>query len=291
MRISLTSLLVFLLSCMSAFAAPIRVLLIDGQNNHDWKSSSPWIKQILEEGGLFKVDVATTPPKGGDMNRFNPDLGQYQVLVSNYNGESWSPEFQKAFVSFVRNGGGFVSVHAADNAFPDWPEYNEMIGIGGWNGRNEKSGPWLYWEGKIIRDPNPGTGGSHGKQHAFKMTTRDPSHPIMAGLPLEWMHAKDELYDRLRGPAKNVTVLATAFSDKATNGSGRHEPLLMALSFGKGRIFHTALGHNNGADLTSQKCVGFITTLRRGTEWAATGKVTQPVPKDFPGAETVSSRN
>lgn len=278
------------LTSLSAWSAPLRVLLIDGQNNHDWKSSSPWIKKILEDSGLFTVDVATTPGAGGDMSSFKPDLSPYQVLVSNYNGQPWSKEFQQAFANYVRGGGGFVSVHAADNAFPEWTEYNEMIGIGGWNGRNEKSGPWLYWDGKIVRDPAPGNGGSHGKQHEFKMVTREPSHPIMAGLPAEWMHAKDELYDRLRGPAKNVTVLATAFSDKATNGSGRHEPLLMALNFGQGRVFHTALGHNNGPDLTSQQCVGFITTLQRGTEWAATGQVTQRPPADFPTADKSSSR-
>lgn len=278
------------LASLSAWSAPLRVLLIDGQNNHDWKSSSPWIKKILENSGLFAVDVATTPGAGGDMTTFKPDLSPYQALVSNYNGQPWSKEFQQALVAYVRGGGGFVSVHAADNAFPEWTEYNEMIGIGGWNGRNEKSGPWLYWDGKIVRDPAPGTGGSHGKQHEFKLITREPSHPIMAGLPAEWMHGKDELYDRLRGPAKQVTVLATAFSDKAMNGSGRHEPLLMVLNFGQGRIFHTALGHNNGPDLTSQKCVGFITTLQRGTEWAATGQVTQRPPADFPTADKSSFR-
>ena len=275
---------------LSSFSAPLRVLLIDGQNNHDWKSSSPWIKRVLEDSGLFLVDVATTPPQGGDMSSFKPDLTPYRAIVSNYNGESWSKEFQSAFTQYISNGGGFVSVHAADNAFPAWPEYNEMIGIGGWNGRNEKSGPWLYWEGKMVRDTAPGTGGSHGKQHPFKMITREPSHPIMAGLPAEWMHTKDELYDRLRGPAKGVTVLATAFADKEQNGSGRHEPLLMTLQYGKGRIFHTALGHNNGPDLTAQKCVGFIATLQRGTEWAATGQVTQKVPADFPTSDKTSAR-
>lgn len=290
MRTLVLSLILALLGTGRLPAAPLRALLIDGQNNHDWKSSSPWIKRVLEDSGLFLVDVATTPPNGADLKTFKPDLSPYQVLVSNYNGQPWSKEFQDAFVKFVREGGGFVSVHAADNAFPEWAEYNEMIGIGGWNGRNERSGPWLYWEGKIVRDPSPGTGGSHGKQHAFKMITREPTHPIMAGLPAEWMHAKDELYDRLRGPAKNLTVLATAFSDKATNGSGRHEPLLMVLNFGKGRIFHTALGHNNGPDLTSQKCVGFITTLQRGTEWAATGQVTQKLPADFPTADQTRLR-
>ena len=133
-------------------------------------------------------------------------------------------------------------------------------------------------------------GGSHGSQHAFQMTTREPKHPIMEGLPPQWMHAKDELYDRLRGPAKNLTVLATAFSDPKTRGTGKHEPLLFTITFGQGRVFHTALGHNNGPDLTSQKCIGFITTLLRGTEWAATGRVTLPIPTNFPTATEVRSR-
>lgn len=271
-------------------AAPLRALLIDGQNNHDWKSSTPWIKKVLESTDLFIVDVATSPAKGSNMSTFKPDLSLYQVLISNYNGEPWSKEFQTTFANYVRNGGGFVSVHAADNAFPDWTEYNEMIGVGGWNGRNEKSGPALYWDGKIVRDVGPGVGGSHGAQHEFKLITREPTHPIMAGLPAEWMHAKDELYDRLRGPARQMTVLATAFSDKSTRGTGRDEPMLFALSYEKGRVFHTALGHNNGPDLTALKCVGFVVTLQRGAEWAATGQVTQKVPADFPTSDRVHTR-
>ncbi|MBM3846820.1 MAG: ThuA domain-containing protein [Verrucomicrobia bacterium] len=286
----LLSSLLILAPSSQLHAAPLRVLLIDGQNNHDWKSSSPWIKRILEETKLFIVDVATTPPKGGDMSSFNPDLSPYQVLVSNYNGEPWSKQFELAFEAFVREGGGFVPVHAADNAFPAWPQYNEMIGVGGWNDRNEKSGPWVYWDKKIVRDTSPGRGGSHGKQHEFKVVHREPDHPIVKGLPSGWMHAKDELYDRLRGPAVRMTVLATAFADVSTGGTGRHEPMLMALTFGKGRIFHTALGHNNGPDLTAQYCIGFITTLQRGVEWAATGQVTQKPPTDFPMPEKSSLR-
>jgi type 1 glutamine amidotransferase len=272
-------------------AAPLKALVIDGQNNHDWKSTTPVLKKIIEDTGLFIVDVATSPPKGGDMSSFKPDFAAYRVIVSNYNGEPWSKETQEAFVKYVREGGGFVSVHAADNSFPNWREYNEMIAIGGWEGRNEKSGPHLRLrDGKFVHDLTPGPGGHHGAQHAFLMETRTPQHAIMAGLPQRWMHAKDELYDRLRGPATNVIVLASAYSDPKTGGSGEHEPLLLTISFGKGRVFHTALGHNNGKDVTAQQCVGFIVTLQRGTEWAATGKVTQKVPADFPTAEAVSLR-
>jgi len=272
-------------------AAPLRALIIDGQNNHDYKSTTPHLKKVLEETGLFTVDVATAPGKGGDMSGFKPNFSDYRVLISNYNGQPWSKETQDAFVAYIRNGGGFVSVHAADNSFPNWEEYNEMIAIGGWEGRNEKSGPYLRLRGgKFVHDTTPGPGGHHGQQHAFVMDTRVPQHPIMAGLPAQWMHAKDELYDRLRGPAENVTVLASAMSTKESGGSGENEPLLLVISFGQGRVFHTALGHNNGKDITAQKCVGFITTLQRGTEWAATGKVTQKVPVDFPTADKVSLR-
>lgn len=281
-----------LLLSANTFAAFIPALIIDGQNNHDYKATTPHLKKILEQTGLFTVDVATAPPARGDMSAFKPDFKKYRVIISNYNGEPWSKETQEAFVSYVRNGGGFVSVHAADNSFPEWKEYNEMIGLGGWGDRNEKSGPYLRLrDGKFVPDTTAGRGGSHGQQHPFVMDTRVPNHPIMKGLPAQWMHAKDELYDRLRGPAEHVTVLASALSTKESNGSGENEPLLMAIDFGKGRVFHTALGHNNGADITAQKCVGFITTLQRGAEWAATGKVTQKVPKDFPTADKVSLRD
>jgi type 1 glutamine amidotransferase len=140
--------------------------------------------------------------------------------------------------------------------------------------------------GKWTADMTPRKGGSHGKQHEFIVSTRAADHPIMAGLPAAWMHGKDELYDRLRGPAQNVLVLASALSDPATGGTGVDEPMLMTIAYGKGRVFHTALGH--AADAI--KCAGFAVTLQRGTEWAATGKVTQKVPADFPTAEKVSAR-
>ena len=272
----------------AAPAAPMKALIVDGQNNHDWKHTTPVIKKILEDSGLFTVDVATSPAaKSTEMANFKPKFSNYRVIISNYNGEPWSDETKAAFVEFVRNGGGFVSVHAADNSFPEWKEYNEMIGVGGWGGRSEKSGPYVrFRDGKIVKDTAPGRGGSHGKQHDFLVETRDPQHPIVAGLPAKWLHVKDELYDRLRGPAENLTVLATAFADPTQGGSGEHEPMLLVTSFGKGRAFHTTLGHS----VEAQQCVGAATVLARGAEWAATGKVTQKVPADFPTAEKTSSR-
>ena len=282
--------LVFSLAFASPLAAaPHKALIVDGQNNHKtWPETTQMIKGYLEETGLFTVDVATTPPAGGDMSLFKPKFSDYAVVVSNYNGESWPAETQTAFDHFVRGGGGFVSVHAADNAFSKWAAYNEMIAVGGWEGRNEKWGPYVrFRDGKFVRDTTPGVGGSHGTRHEFQVVVRNSEHPITKGLPTKWMHSQDELYDRLRGPAKNVTVLATAYSEPSTKGTGEHEPMLMTISYGKGRVFHTTLGH----DVVSQQCVGFITTLQRGAEWVVTGKVTQKVPGDFPRADKTSVRD
>lgn len=270
---------------------PINVLIIDGQNNHkNWPQTTQLMKGYLEETGLFKVDVATTPSEKGDMQSFNPNFSAYQVVLSNYNGDSWSDATKAAFEKFVSNGGGFVVVHAADNAFPEWEAYNKMIGVGGWGDRTEKSGPYVYYDEEkhtFAHDKSAGRGGSHGVEHSFLVKVHNTKHPITKGLPEAWLHEKDELYDRLRGPAENMEVLATAFSDKEKRGSGRIEPMLMTISYGKGRVFHTTLGHGN----YSQKCNGFITTLQRGTEWVATGKVTHARPKDFPTAESVSIRD
>lgn len=266
----------------------IRTLIIDGQNNHNWKATTPLLQAMLDQTGRFTVEVVTTPAGGlGDgsgWDKFDPDFARYDVVVSNYNGQLWPEPQRKKFEAYVAGGGGFVSVHAANNSFPDWPEYNKLIGVGGWGGRNEKAGPYVRWkDGKqVIDNETPGEGGTHGVYREFPIDVRNAEHPITRGLPAKWMHAPDELYARLRGPAENLTVLATGWSDV----SKVDEPLLMVIDYGKGRVFHTALGH----DEASMKCAGFITTLTRGAEWAATGKVTLSVPDDFPTADKVVQR-
>jgi type 1 glutamine amidotransferase len=266
----------------------VRALIIDGQNTyHDWKTTTPLLKKALESSGRFKVDVATAPRSGQSNSEFKPKFADYDVVVSNYSGERWPASTEKDFVAFVAGGGGFVAVPGADSSFPDWPEYNRMIGVGGC--RNQKSGSHVYVDevGDVVRDKSLGNGGQHGEQYEFALRSRDAKHPIMRGLPPIWMHTKDELYDSLRGPAEGMHILATTYSAPDKGGTGRNEPMLMTVEYGKGRIFHTVLGH---ADY-SMNCVGFITTFTRGAEWAATGAVTIPVPKNFPTADKSESLN
>ena len=276
-----------------ARAAPaIRAMILDGESGgpyHAWQETTPYLKRMLEETGLFQVNVVTAPPAGGDFSNFKPDWDKYQVVVFNYDApdERWPDQLKASFEQYVRNGGGFVVVHAADNAFPKWTAYNLMIGIGGWRGRDEKSGPfWYFKDGKLAPDSSAGPAGSHGARLPYKIENRVVNHPITKGLPKVWMQVGDELYAALRGPGANMTVLSTAYSDPANRGTGRNEPILMVISYGKGRVFHTTMGH----DLAALNSVGFITTYQRGTEWAATGKVTQKAPADFPSADKTSTR-
>ena len=292
----------------------IKTLIVDGQNNHDQLAKVTYMmKRYLEETGNFSVDVQRTKytwngkgfvdqykipglaatvdlPKSRMDSSFHPNFAAYDVVICNFgwNAAPWPKETQEDFDKFIKKGGGLVIIHAADNSFAEWPAYNQMIGIGGWGNRSEKDGPYVYYDlnNQLVRDMAPGRAGSHGPQKDYQITIRNANHPITKGMPLTWMHAQDEMYDRLRGPAENMEVLGTSFSSIENKGSGRHEPMLLTINYGKGRIFHTPMGH---ADY-SVSCVGFITSILRGTQWAATGKVDIPIPADFPKPDVVSKR-
>ena len=281
-----TLLLAWLAAVPAGGADPIRVMLFDGESGgpwHDWRAVTQAVERILDDADMFEVTVVTAPPADGDFSAFDPTFSDFDTILFNYEApdERWPQRLKDAFEQYVRDGGGFVSLHAADNAFPGWAAWNEMIGVGGWGERDEHAGPyWYFSDGELISDTSAGAAGSHGERLPFEVRLRGPEHPITHGLPQRWMHGEDELYAHLRGPGRNMTVLATAWSDPANAGSGRHEPQLIVLRFGEGRIFHTTFGH----DVRGLSSIDTVVTLQRGVEWSATGEVTQTIPADFPDA-------
>lgn len=330
-RFGIASLAALALSTFSPGPVPaadakgkIRVVLIDGQNNHDWRSTTPIMAKALEDSGRFTVTVATSPqipslpkpakPKDANdakavakyeeqrakyeaaLPKFNEqkqaaqavfdkweiDFQKYDVVVSNYNGQPWSKSINAELERRLRSGEiGLVIVHAANNAFEGWKEYDQMIGMG-WRGKGAGARLKVDDSGKQIRvAKGDDLDSGHRTTGEFALIVRDANHPITRGMPVEWMHANDELYDNMRGPIENVHLLATAYS----KGIATHEPMIWTVTYGKGRVFHTPMGHSTGSML----CVGFQTTLQRGTEWAATGDVTLPIPANFPTANKVSS--
>jgi type 1 glutamine amidotransferase len=294
--------------CCATAQEKIKILIVDGQNNHNYKAMTPFMKEQLEKTGLFSVDVSTTPPaaprpaknetpeqaaerekKAGEIKAqwelWRPRFKDYKVVLSNYNGEPWPAEVNGAFEEFVKRGGGVYVVHAANNAFSGWTEYDLMIGLG-WRGN--KYGERLFYDetGKLQRaEPGDGPGAGHGAQHEYKITLRDPEHPIVKGMPSVWMHAADELYHGQRGPAKNMLILASAYDDKSKGGTGVHEPMLWVIPYGEGKVVTNVMGHENGRAV---QCVGFVTIMLRACEWLATGKVTVPVPPNFPTEDKAS---
>lgn len=274
------------LSGMAAAADPVKVLIVDGQNNHNWKGTTPILKSFLEKSGRFTVDVATTPPgkqPAEAWDSFRPKFTEYGAVLSNYNGELWPAPVQRSLEAYVEAGGGLVIVHAANNAFPEWEQFNKMIGLG-WRGASFGRRVTLDNAGKVVETAKgEGPGAGHGSQHDFSVVVRDRENPVMQGVPAEWMHAKDELYHGQRGPAESMHILATAFSAKQTSGTDAHEPMVWWIPYGKGKVFTTLMGHSEH----SMTCVGFQTIVIRGTEWVATGKVTIPVPAKFPSPTEV----
>ncbi len=266
--------------------AKIKVLLIDGQSkSHDnWREWSPVLLKQLDDAGLFLVDIATSPRKGESLDKFNPRFKKYDIVVSTYDGDIWPARTQRNLENYLAEGGGMVVIHAADNAFPEWEAYNLMIGLGGWGSRTSDAGSYVYLnnKGETILDNSPGACGQVGEINKYTVETLPVFHKITQDLPPKWMHAEDELFASLRGPAKGLGILATAYSTITQ----RHEPVMLTVKYGEGNIFHTTMGHSK----QSISCVGFMTTFVRGCEWAATGNVTFGIPEDFPSENASSSR-
>ncbi len=265
------------IACPAFAAGEISVLLIDGQNPHNWQATTPPIKDMLEETGRFTVEVLTSPAKDAApeaWDTFRPDFSKYGVVLTNYCGQPWPDAVAEAFEEYVRGGGGLLVYHFAVASFPEWEAYNQMIGMG-WRDNKFGESIALDADGNVVRRAKgEGPGAGHGPQHPFVVTVRDQDHPIMKGMPEKWAHVTDELYHGQRGPAQNMHILATAYSATESGGTGLHELMAWTIPYGEGRVFVTLLGH----DVVQTTAPDSAALLCRGAEWVATGEVTIPVP-------------
>ena len=241
-------------------SAVIRVLLLTGQNNHDWEHTSAIYEEVLEATGRFDVTVTTKP---GEVLADAEALAKYDVFFLDYNGKRWGAAAEKNFVDAVSSGTGVVITHASNNPFDGWLEFEDLCGY--------------LWR--------RGTG--HGRFHEFDVDIVDRNHPITIGMPKMVAHP-DELYHRLKhmhdAPYR---ILMTAHSSNESGGTGRDEPMAMVRRYGAGRIFHTPLGHvwrNAPQTHPALEDRQLHLLVGRGTEWAAAGTVTLAA-EDF-GLET-----
>lgn len=237
--------LLFIVALFTISWTKPKALIVTGQNNHNWKVSHLMLKDILDKTGEYEsVDLILAPEKGGDMTTFDPNFAAYDVVVMDYNGDRWTKQTDDAFIKYLKKGGGLVLYHAADNAFVDWEEFNKVIALGGWEGRTEKSGPYVYLnDGVLVKDMTPGPGGAHGAQHKFPLNLHNENHPVLAGVPQGAIHDTDELYDRMRGPGNIKELLVTSYADPKIGGSGNEEPLVFTVDYGRAKIVHIMLGH------------------------------------------------
>jgi hypothetical protein len=275
--------LALLTSGMIAHANPLKVMLISGQNNHNWRKSTPFLKRILDDAAHLKVDVVLSPTNNSPASewaKWRPQFSAYDCVVLDYNGDRWPEEVSSAFVKYIRDGGSAVAIHAANNSFSGWKEFEQMIGML-WRGSDYGDSLYFDKEGTIVREKaGEGRGMGHGGQYDWLMTTRDASNPITQGMPLHWQHAKDELYHGQRGPAQDMHILLSAYSDPKNGGTGKDEPIVWWVPCGKGKVLTNVMGHVG--ETTPVECVGFQVVLLRSIEWLATGTCATPLPDNFP---------
>ncbi len=292
LRHILLAIVACLTSVAGSLAQPIEVLLITGQNNHDWRRTTSHLVSALKAVDRFDVTVSETPPRGAEADAWKtwrPTFGDYDVILLNYNGEIWPEDVRTSFERYVYSGGTVLAQHASNNPFPGWEAFERMIGLL-WRSPDAGYRVFLSDDGNLVRlPPGEDVGAGHGRLHDWQITSR-MEHAILDDMPPVWLHPHDELYHGQRGPAENMHILATAFSSEDSGGTGRHELVAWWIPYGKGKVLTLLLGHLWGGqeDDRALRCVGFRTMLQRSVQWLATGTVDIPIPDDFPGENTVS---
>lgn len=265
----------------------IQVLIVDGYSNHDWKQTSSITKEILEESKLFNVDITTAPATTNQdsLAHWHPDFSKYEVVIQNTNNIQnralrWPRKVEEELEKYVSKGGGLYILHSGNNAFDHWKEYDRMMGIG-WRPKEVGYALEVDSNKNIIRiPPGEGKNTSHGKRFDAVITTIN-HHPINKGYPQQWKTPSMELYTYARGPAEKIMVLSSAYDSMSTH---KIWPVEWIVKYGKGKVYSSSMGHLGKGEIypESYRCIGFQTTLIRVVEWLATGKVTYPLPFNFP---------
>jgi type 1 glutamine amidotransferase len=271
----------------------IKLLIVEGVSNHDWRHRLALVQEILANDGSFEVDVSVTPQTADDpaWQSWRPDFSKYDVVLSGYNNlggkPRWPEAAQKSFASFVTNGGGFYCYHEANNSFEEWPEYNRMIGLG-WRNKNFGQAIVVTTNETLQFIPR-GEGADTGHGSRLDVTVHQfGEHPIHRGLPRSWMAADIEIYHYARGPAEQLTVLAYATEPQ----SQLQFPIEWTVQYGKGRVFVSTYGHvwADQKDPKGMKCAAFQTIMIRGLKWLAGRDPGDVCPQDFPATDKISLR-
>jgi type 1 glutamine amidotransferase len=274
-------------------AANIRVLIVDGYSNHDWQLTTRLLRGILEPSGICKCSVSTAPPTADSTswNSWHPKFSNYDVVIQTCNdiqgGPSWPVDIQQTFEEFVRNGGGVLIFHSGNNAFPNWPAYNEMIGLG-WRKKEQGVALAIGKNEKIERIPaGEGENTTHGARSDVLVHLLG-KHPIHSGIPRAWKTPELEVYTYARGPAHNLEVLSYGYDPK----TNMNWPLEWTTQYGLGRVYSSTFGHVWRGDKQpkSMRCAGEQTLVLRAVQWLAKRSVTIPVPADFPSEDAISVR-
>jgi type 1 glutamine amidotransferase len=263
---------------------PVALLLVTGSHRHDWVNTTPVLVKILTDSGRFRVTVTEDPAKDLTTEglshfkavllhyRENDKPAKYEILDEKGqktgkirevapHPDRWPEAAEKALLLAVEKGLGCLALHYGTSAFDEgqahWPEYEKLIG-GGWRVSKKAFG-------------------HSRKMFQFEVKIVNREHPVTHGFPAQFLHARDELYHNSLMVEGN-TVLATAFDDPKLGDelcTGKDENVVWVRQYGQGRVFTTVLGH--GPD-QMRLSPGFQALLSRGCEWAATGKVTLPLP-------------
>ena len=270
---------------------PIHVLIVDGFSNHDWKQTTTVTKWILEKSGRFQVDVSTIPADSIERTTWKPAFKKYAVVVQNTNNIQnpqlkWPAAAERELERYVKAGGGLYILHSGNNAFPHWAEYDKMIGLG-WRPNSMGYALEIDSNKNIVRyPPGEGKGTGHGKRFNANIQILN-RHPINKNYPNQWQTANTEVYNFPRGIAENLTVLSYAYDSSSTH---KMWPVEWVVTYGKGHVYNSSMGHLWKDEIypPAYRCIGFQTTMIRATEWLATGKVTYPVPANFPAKDSLS---